>query len=203
MDAADTTARAVLLEALFFAGGLRTQLHRADARPAWVPAFERVGLHNDVYPAPGQFIADLSRFPRRPAHGGAPTATWYGIYGHAVDLHGDRGVFCGVGLWVAGSALVDSESIYDMLLSLTDMLQRTRRDDGRPTAAFDAAAARALGFVHPSGVLRYAGSIDSADTDDIARATQYVPKALAELAAGKPVSVAVSRPYGCSVKYAG
>jgi peroxiredoxin len=60
--------------------------------------------------------------------------------------------------------------------------------------------------IDPKGVLRYAGGIDSiesSDVDDIAKATQYVPKALAELAAGKPVSVSVTRPYGCSVKYAG
>jgi hypothetical protein len=46
-------------------------------------------------------------------------------------------------------------------------------------------------------------SIPSADKDDISKATQYVPQALSELAAGKPVSVTVTRPYGCSVKYAG
>ena len=59
--------------------------------------------------------------------------------------------------------------------------------------------------IAPDGVLRYAGaiySIPSADTADIPKATQYVPQALTELAAGKPVSVAVTRPYGCSVKYA-
>ena len=55
------------------------------------------------------------------------------------------------------------------------------------------------------GVLRYAGGIDSrqsADPDDIPTATQYVPQALAELAAGKPVSMPKTPPYGCDVKYA-
>jgi peroxiredoxin len=59
--------------------------------------------------------------------------------------------------------------------------------------------------IDPKGVLRYAGGIDSipsSDVDDIAKATKYVPQALAEFAAGKPVSVPVTRPYGCSVKYA-
>jgi peroxiredoxin len=59
--------------------------------------------------------------------------------------------------------------------------------------------------INPDGVLVYAGAIDSipsADTSDIAKATQYVPQALAELTAGQPVSVAVTRPYGCAVKYA-
>ena len=55
------------------------------------------------------------------------------------------------------------------------------------------------------GVLRYAGAIDSnpsADPADIPAATQYVKAALADLAAGKPVAVANTQPYGCSVKYA-
>jgi hypothetical protein len=58
--------------------------------------------------------------------------------------------------------------------------------------------------VDPTGVLRYAGAIDSipsADTGDIPEATQYVTQALTELAAGKTVSVANTQPYGCSIKY--
>jgi hypothetical protein len=59
--------------------------------------------------------------------------------------------------------------------------------------------------IDPKGVLRYAGAIDShqsTDPADIAAATQYVPKALAELAANKAVSEPLTRPYGCDVKYA-
>lgn len=54
------------------------------------------------------------------------------------------------------------------------------------------------------GTLQYAGAIDSiasADKDDISKATQYVPQALADLEAGKPVRVASTQPYGCSIKY--
>lgn len=61
-------------------------------------------------------------------------------------------------------------------------------------------------IIDGAGVLRYNGGIDSipsADQADIAKATQYVPQALAELAAGKPVSVNTSKPYGCAVKYKG
>ena len=58
--------------------------------------------------------------------------------------------------------------------------------------------------IDPQGVLRYMGGIDSiksTEQSDIARATQYVPQALGELKDGKAVSVPVSEPYGCSVKY--
>lgn len=55
-----------------------------------------------------------------------------------------------------------------------------------------------------TGTVRYAGAIDSipsADKDDLAKATQYVPQALADLKSGQPVRVASAQPYGCSVKY--
>jgi peroxiredoxin len=59
-------------------------------------------------------------------------------------------------------------------------------------------------IIDPKGTLIYAGGIDSiasTDPDDIAKATPYVKNALDEAMAGKPVSAAVTKPYGCSVKY--
>ncbi|HLL12454.1 MAG TPA: thioredoxin family protein, partial [Rubrivivax sp.] len=56
----------------------------------------------------------------------------------------------------------------------------------------------------PDGKLVYAGAIDSKATSnpaDIASATNHVKVALAESLAGKSVSAATTRPYGCSVKY--
>lgn len=58
--------------------------------------------------------------------------------------------------------------------------------------------------IDPQGKLIYAGGIDSiasADAEDIAKATPYVRVALTEAMAGKPVTHAVTTPYGCSVKY--
>ena len=59
--------------------------------------------------------------------------------------------------------------------------------------------------VTPAGVLAYAGgadSIPSTDPADLARAEPYAREAIAAVLAGKPVAHAVTRPYGCSVKYA-
>jgi hypothetical protein len=59
-------------------------------------------------------------------------------------------------------------------------------------------------IIDAAGKLVYMGGIDSitsSNPDDIPRATQYVNAALQEMAAGKPVSTAVTKPYGCSVKY--
>ena len=59
-------------------------------------------------------------------------------------------------------------------------------------------------IISPSGELVYAGGIDSIASgraDDIKTATNYVRQGLGEALAGKPISVATSKPYGCSVKY--
>ena len=59
-------------------------------------------------------------------------------------------------------------------------------------------------YVVEKGVMRYMGGIDSipsASTSDIADAEPYVELALNSVLEGKPVATAVTRPYGCSVKY--
>lgn len=61
-------------------------------------------------------------------------------------------------------------------------------------------------IIDKAGKLAYVGGIDdkpTSDQDDIAGARNYVLAALGEMKAGKKVTVATSRPYGCSVKYAG
>lgn len=78
--------------------------------------------------------------------------------------------------------------------------------DGKVGHLYGAKTTPHMYVIDKDGVLRYMGGIDSiasTDVDDLAKATQYVPQALAELAAGKPVSVPTAQPYGCSVKYGG
>jgi peroxiredoxin len=78
-------------------------------------------------------------------------------------------------------------------------------DAGATGKAYGAKTTPHMYVIDGEGVLRYAGAIDSnpsADPADIPAATQYVRVALAELASGKPVGVANTQPYGCSVKYA-
>lgn len=97
-----------------------------------------------------------------------------------------------------------------------DANQQMQIDHSAPTAylldpsgatgrAYGAATTPHMYVIDGQGVLRYKGGIDSIISDDAAdipKATQYVHQALAELAAGKPVSVPLSAPYGCAVKYA-
>lgn len=59
-------------------------------------------------------------------------------------------------------------------------------------------------IIDAEGTLVYMGGIDSnpsADPADIPDSTQYVLAALDDLAAGRAVVEAVTRPYGCTIKY--
>jgi hypothetical protein len=72
--------------------------------------------------------------------------------------------------------------------------------------AYAARATPELYVIDPAGTLVYMGGIDdkaTADVADIKGARNHVLAALAELKAGKPVSMPVTRAYGCSVKYEG
>ena len=76
--------------------------------------------------------------------------------------------------------------------------------DGKVGRAYGARTTPHLYIVDPAGQLVYAGGIDnkpSTNPADIAGATNYVKAALNETLAGKPVSQASTRPYGCSIKY--
>lgn len=58
--------------------------------------------------------------------------------------------------------------------------------------------------IDPKGVVIYTGAIDdheSSDPADIVKSKNYVLAALTESLSGKPVSVSLTRPYGCGVKY--
>jgi peroxiredoxin len=77
-----------------------------------------------------------------------------------------------------------------------------------PTGAlghlYEAKTTPQMFIINPQGTLIYNGAIDdraTTDASDINRAKNYVSLALGEALAGKPVSMASTRPYGCSVKY--
>lgn len=77
--------------------------------------------------------------------------------------------------------------------------------DGKVGRLYGATVTPHLFIVDAQGRLVYKGGIDSipsARAEDIARAEPYVKLALADLAAGRPVAQATTRPYGCTVKYA-
>lgn len=76
--------------------------------------------------------------------------------------------------------------------------------DGKIGHLYGATNTPGMLIVNPEGKVIYTGAIDSiasADKDDIIKATNYVATGLDEALAGKPLDKAVSKPYGCSVKY--
>jgi len=118
---------------------------------------------------------------------------------------------------VVWMAVVSSAPGKQGYFEAADMNARSAKEGSHATAVlldpegnvghlYDARTTPHMFVIDPEGVLRYMGGIDDVPTarvEDLQRATQLADQALTELFAGKSVSVPTSRPYGCSVKYAG
>jgi peroxiredoxin len=77
--------------------------------------------------------------------------------------------------------------------------------DGKVGHAYGAKTTPDMYIINPEGKLVYEGAIDSKPTTlvaDLKVATNYVKVALDDSMNGKSVPQTVTRPYGCSVKYA-
>jgi peroxiredoxin len=77
--------------------------------------------------------------------------------------------------------------------------------DGKVGHAYGAKTTPDMYIINPEGKLVYEGAIDSKPTTvvaDLKTATNYVKVALDDSMTGKSVTQTVTRPYGCSVKYA-
>ena len=119
------------------------------------------------------------------------------------------------GKGVAWLSVISSAPGYEGHVSAAEANQLTARRGASPTAVildpegkigrlYEAKTTPHMYIIDQDGKLVYMGGIDSipsANAADVPKATQYVRQALSEVLAGKPVSQAVTRPYGCSVKY--
>lgn len=77
-------------------------------------------------------------------------------------------------------------------------------EPGTMGMAYGAKVTPHMYVIDPAGKVVYNGAIDdkrSSNPDDVKTSKNYVAAALDELKAGKPVSVASTTPYGCTVKY--
>jgi peroxiredoxin len=75
---------------------------------------------------------------------------------------------------------------------------------GKVGRAYGARTTPHMYVITGEGPLAYMGGIDDKPTarlEDLKGARNFVDEALSEIAQGKPVSVATSRAYGCSIKY--
>ena len=76
--------------------------------------------------------------------------------------------------------------------------------EGKAGRAYGAKNTPHMFVINPEGKVIYEGAIDSKATPnpaDIPSSTNYIKAALDESLAGKPVTTANTKPYGCSVKY--
>ncbi|MCY7314405.1 MAG: thioredoxin family protein [Rubrivivax sp.] len=115
-------------------------------------------------------------------------------------------------IWLTVNSTAPEQSDYKAPAAMAQWMQAQKAAatatlidaDGKVGKAYGARTTPHLYIVDPKGTLIYAGGIDnkpSSNAADIATATNHVKVALTETLAGKPVSQATTRPYGCSVKY--
>ena len=130
-----------------------------------------------------------------------------GNMGATQKLARDQGV-----AWLAINSTETASGDYLEPPRLADWL---KQHQGVPTAVlmdpegttgrtYDAKTTPHLYIVDPQGMLVYAGGIDSiasARVSDIEKATNHVKAALADIAAKRPIAQAVTKPYGCTIKY--
>ena len=115
-------------------------------------------------------------------------------------------------VWLTSASSAKGEQGY---VTAAEATQLTTSRDAAPAAVLldpQSKIARAYGatvtphmyIIDANGVLVYKGGIDSipsSSTSDIAKAKQYVRVGLGEVLAGKPVTDASTRAYGCTLKY--
>ena len=114
---------------------------------------------------------------------------WLAVNSTSAD-HGDYKAPAAMAQWMQGHKAAASATLMDA--------------DGKVGRAYGARTTPHLYIVDPKGLLVYAGGIDnkpSTNSADIPGATNHVKVALGEALAGKAISQATTRPYGCSVKY--
>ena len=119
----------------------------------------------------------------------AKGVVWLTINSTAADA-GDYKAPAAMGAWMNEQKAAATSTLMDA--------------DGKVGRAYGARTTPHMYVIDPAGKLVYAGAIDSKSTTnpaDIPGATNHVKVALGETLAGKPVSLASTRPYGCAVKY--
>ena len=132
---------------------------------------------------------DSGNMPATQKDAGSKGVVWLAVNSTAAD-HGDYLAPAAQAAWMSSRKAAPTATLMDA--------------DGKLGRAYGARSTPHMYIVNPAGTLVYAGAIDSkptANPADIASATNHVKVALGESLAGKPVSTAATRAYGCSVKY--
>lgn len=108
----------MFLEYYQYSRGLEAHFLGEEGRPAWLPSSDSVGLHNEVELASGEYVVELARVANAEHR-----ITWIGCFTHAVDkVHGDRGNYCGVGVWLVDAWPLYATHIVNALFRLCGLL---------------------------------------------------------------------------------
>jgi peroxiredoxin len=172
-------------------------------------------------PAPAFTVTDLSGKPVKleDFKGKTVVLEWHNFGCPFVQKHYKSGnmqalqkKYSGDVVWLAVNSTNKSASDYTEPAKLTTQLKDfgaapakyLMDEPGVMGQAYGAKTTPHMYIIDPSGKLVYNGAIDdkrSTNPEDVKTSKNYVAAALDELKAGKPVSVASTAPYGCTVKY--
>lgn len=181
----------------------------AAGAPAVEPASATIGA-----PAPAFTLPDASGQPVKLSDfaGKVVVLEWVNPDCPFVKRHADAGTMRSLAQKYQGKVVwlgINSTNYMDSAANAKWIAERSLPypvlDDhtGAVGHAYNAKTTPHMYVIDATGKLVYAGAIDddNAGTKG-ASAVNYVDAALSELMAGKPVSIAETKSYGCSVKYA-
>lgn len=181
----------------------------ATGAPVVEPASATIGA-----PAPAFTLPDASGQPVKLSDfaGKVVVLEWVNPDCPFVKRHADAGTMRSLAQKYQGKVVwlgINSTNYMDSAANAKWIAERSLPygvlDDhtGEVGHAYNAKTTPHMYVIDTTGKLVYAGAIDddNAGTKG-ASAVNYVDAALSELMAGKPVSIAETKSYGCSVKYA-
>jgi peroxiredoxin len=172
-------------------------------------------------PAPGFTLTDLAGKPVNLADykGKTVVLEWHNFECPFVQKHYKSGNmqalqkrYANDVVWLAVSSTAKTASDYIEPAKISRQLAEFKAQPARFLMDEPGTVGRAYGakttphmyIIDPQGKVVYNGAIDdkhSTDVADVKGARNYVAAALDEMKAGKPVTVAATTPYGCSVHY--
>lgn len=114
------------IECHYFASGFKSVFVGADKRPNILPNADSVGLSNEIQLKSPDFAVEITR------RNNGRNLTWIGVYKASVDLdYGDRGNYCGIGVWLVDCSPIHSHILIKSLLGLCAGLE-----NASPSKAF-------------------------------------------------------------------
>jgi hypothetical protein len=114
------------IECHYFASGFKSVFVGADKRPNILPNADSVGLSNEIQLKSPDFAVEITR------RNNGRNLTWIGVYKASVDLdYGDRGNYCGIGVWLVDCSPSHSHILIKSLLGLCAGLE-----NASPSKAF-------------------------------------------------------------------